>query len=431
MKLNVHNLGWGTVLSTATVGLDFKLLEATCPSKAIVVAPGLLGGQEVYGGRLKAVPREGLVPEPNFSPPDEPLTRTLVPLGGLIVIGRVAHDMLGGLPPLPIADDWRSLVVALALKAYWVGVHCCVSRQLPTIELPEPRVGSSSLLNLHFVHAAYFSPQIFAYIWEPMLLEQGYVAELDAVFKSPDFQCERKWFTENRVRHEEIFFRRILGSQIDDLMEVDAEAGRAKPLTRAAYIAYEARRSPGREWGADKGRLNRHTDELIAHLSSKGLNLSRLQLLDLGSRDGAYLEQLAEKGMDLERMEGIEISPWSARHARSVGRPVHVGDMHDLGCWEDDSKDVISTWHSIEHCHSPNQALSEMRRVLKPDGLLMVVAPLEPKGISLKGDHCHVFRSADDVIKLVVDAGFRCTTFNTIRHEFTGFFELVGSNIST
>ncbi len=54
--------------------------------------------------------------------------------------------------------------------------------------------------------------------------------------------------------------------------------------------------------------------------------------------------------------------------------PDIVGDIHDLP-FEDDSIDAILCLAVLEHVENPIQAMSEMRRVLKPGGKLLLYVP--------------------------------------------------------
>jgi hypothetical protein len=60
--------------------------------------------------------------------------------------------------------------------------------------------------------------------------------------------------------------------------------------------------------------------------------------------------------------------------------------------------------------------------VLADGGIFALVVPLEPMGISIKGDLCHVFRSREDVVQLVQASGFKIEAFNERYREFTGMF---------
>lgn len=49
-----------------------------------------------------------------------------------------------------------------------------------------------------------------------------------------------------------------------------------------------------------------------------------------------------------------------------------VADAHDLSAIKDATFDVILCTEVLEHLHTPHQAIAEMRRVIKPGGLLIL-----------------------------------------------------------
>jgi len=158
-------------------------------------------------------------------------------------------------------------------------------------------------------------------------------------------------------------------------------------------------------------------------MSKANMNSTTAKLLDIGSRDGWALSQMFQRGMSYDNLNGMEISPWSATHARSQGRPVHQGDAHDLSRWGDNQFDAITFWHCLEHCHTPTQVLAGIHRILKPSGFLMLVVPIEDTGLSIKGDHCFAMRSSSFVVNLLRDSGFNLAAYGTSgSREFVGFF---------
>ena len=71
--------------------------------------------------------------------------------------------------------------------------------------------------------------------------------------------------------------------------------------------------------------------------------------------------------------------PYKTFYPNSVGFDVAdgehvdlVGDAHDLSAFDDDSFDVILCTEVLEHLHDPHVAISEMHRVLKPQGKLIL-----------------------------------------------------------
>lgn len=93
------------------------------------------------------------------------------------------------------------------------------------------------------------------------------------------------------------------------------------------------------------------------------------RLLDIGCGNGYFLTRAKESGFDVE---GQEISPLFVNFCRqNLDLTVHSGELESLNL-EAGSYDVITMFDVIEHVYDPGKLLKECRRLLKPDGLLVV-----------------------------------------------------------
>jgi SAM-dependent methyltransferase len=80
---------------------------------------------------------------------------------------------------------------------------------------------------------------------------------------------------------------------------------------------------------------------------------------------------------------GIEINPAARDYAKGIGIRT-VGDLEEI---EDESLDVIISFHALEHCVNPYEIVSEIYRKLKPFGKCVCVVPYEPLSFEyLKND---------------------------------------------
>lgn len=96
-------------------------------------------------------------------------------------------------------------------------------------------------------------------------------------------------------------------------------------------------------------------------------------LLDVGCGNGAFLyyAQLAKPFRPL----GVDIGKPFVEYARKeLGIEVHLGELADCR-FPSDSIDVIRLWHVLEHLARPMDLLTEIRRVMKPDGLFVLQVP--------------------------------------------------------
>lgn len=96
------------------------------------------------------------------------------------------------------------------------------------------------------------------------------------------------------------------------------------------------------------------------------------RVLDIGCGSGGYLAFLATLGWTCH---GIEPGPKSRAYAQEVlGLTVHQGPLESCR-FPEAFFDVVTMWHVIEHLPDPLGTLREVRRILKPDGLLMLRTP--------------------------------------------------------
>jgi len=91
-------------------------------------------------------------------------------------------------------------------------------------------------------------------------------------------------------------------------------------------------------------------DKFISEHSSNKLTL------DLGCADSPYSSYFRNRiGLDIKAGKGVDI----------------IGDAHNLS-FENEKFDVVLCTEILEHLHSPHIAISEMKRVLKKGGLLIL-----------------------------------------------------------
>jgi SAM-dependent methyltransferase len=104
----------------------------------------------------------------------------------------------------------------------------------------------------------------------------------------------------------------------------------------------------------------------IERLTPKG------SILDVGCGEGLFLEQAQKNGW---RVYGTDISAYAVEFAsKRLGQTVFCGEIWDAGL-NGQSFDVITLWHVLEHTPSPMRTLQEVRKALKPDGLLVLAVP--------------------------------------------------------
>jgi 2-polyprenyl-3-methyl-5-hydroxy-6-metoxy-1,4-benzoquinol methylase len=140
---------------------------------------------------------------------------------------------------------------------------------------------------------------------------------------------------------------------------------------------------------------------------AKGTNL-----LDIGCAQGFFLFCASRAGYTVR---GVELSQDAADYARTeFGLDIEVKPFEAIE-FPDNAFDVVTLWQTLEHLTLPLQTLLEVRRILKPGGLVVVSTPdidalpsrvLGKRWWDIKRLHINQFstRTLGDILQ---NAGFR------------------------
>jgi 2-polyprenyl-3-methyl-5-hydroxy-6-metoxy-1,4-benzoquinol methylase len=143
------------------------------------------------------------------------------------------------------------------------------------------------------------------------------------------------------------------------------------------------------------------------------------RVLDVGCGEGRFTAELAGAGA---RVVGIEVAEEPLRRARARHPELDLRLVGSAGAWElaDASFDVVWAGEVIEHVADTAAWLSEVRRVLRSGGSLLLSTPAHPPlaliGLALSrsafaarfdplGDHLR-FYSRDTLARLLGEFGF-------------------------
>lgn len=150
-----------------------------------------------------------------------------------------------------------------------------------------------------------------------------------------------------------------------------------------------------------------------------GARGERPRVLDVGCATGALLCALRDRGWDCL---GVEISAAQAEYGRKrYGLEIIEGTLESAAL-PDRSFEFIHASHLIEHLNDPRSFLREVRRILKPEGFLILTTPnadglqarlLGPRWRSAIYDHLYLF-SMRTLRDMLVSCGFaisRCITW--------------------
>ena len=110
-------------------------------------------------------------------------------------------------------------------------------------------------------------------------------------------------------------------------------------------------------------------------------------VLDVASGEGygsAFMSNVARSVI------GVDISDEAVNHASTAYKKPNLtfrqGSATDLK-FEDASFDVVVSFETIEHLAEQAQMLAEIRRVLRPNGVLVISSPNRPVYSEESGEH--------------------------------------------
>jgi SAM-dependent methyltransferase len=139
------------------------------------------------------------------------------------------------------------------------------------------------------------------------------------------------------------------------------------------------------------------------------------RVLDAGCGSGRMLEELKDYG----EVSAVEIDPDAAAVAASRGwGEVCIGSLEELP-WEAGTFDLITCLDVLEHTTDDRRTLTELRRVCKVGGFMLLTVPAYPRLWSLHDVANHHYRrySRPSLRLAAIESGWkvkRMTSFNSI-----------------
>jgi 2-polyprenyl-3-methyl-5-hydroxy-6-metoxy-1,4-benzoquinol methylase len=186
------------------------------------------------------------------------------------------------------------------------------------------------------------------------------------------------------------------------------------PVIAAVYSRYDGADYLEYELANDTAFLNL----ALLSLSDAGffqieneLPPDKRRLLDVGCATGALLGYLSGRGW---QADGVEINGAQAEYARRTrGLNIYQLPLEKNG-FADNSYQIVTASHLIEHLRAPRAFLAEVRRVLSPGGRLFIITPncdgfqarlFKARWRSAIFDHLYLF-SAETLSRMLEQEGF-------------------------
>lgn len=214
----------------------------------------------------------------------------------------------------------------------------------------------------------------------------------------------------------------VLACQRCDILWVDPCP---EPTAPGLYDSYFTHNPPRPAWSG-RGRRSRILNlwppwrQTIRFARLCADELPGTCVLDVGCGNGRFLSAMVERGWT---GVGIEPDARAAATARAQSRcPVHESPLPDARL-ASQSFDVVVLDHVIEHLHNPIDTLRECKRVLRPDGAIIITTPNAHslahrlfrrywRGLEVPR-HIHIF-SARSLVTAVHSAGFERPHIQTL-----------------
>ncbi len=94
-------------------------------------------------------------------------------------------------------------------------------------------------------------------------------------------------------------------------------------------------------------------------------------MLDIGCGAGTFLLEMRDRGWNVH---GVELSVQAAERGRQQGLDIFGGTLESAH-FPSSTFDYVRSNHSFEHIHNPREVLREVRRIIKPNGMLFIGVP--------------------------------------------------------
>jgi len=124
---------------------------------------------------------------------------------------------------------------------------------------------------------------------------------------------------------------------------------------------------------ANSAVLSRWFEKYLFRAVQRYLDVQKGEtILEVGCNRGSVVKRMQDRGASAY---GVDINPQAV--ADGVAENLEVMDATDLK-FPDTTFDKVYSLHTIEHIPDIKKAISEMERVIKPGGRILLTYPIEP-----------------------------------------------------
>lgn len=208
-----------------------------------------------------------------------------------------------------------------------------------------------------------FDPEFFEHV--PCNLCGGSDANAEIVFEADSQRAPRtteEFFNIYSSSGDHILYERVVRCRRCSLVYLSPRPKRV--LVIEGYSCAKDKRYISQEKG--RGITFRNSLKRIKRLRAGG------KLLDVGAASGTFVRMAVEAGYDAH---GVEPSRWMCDFAKkNYGVRVLPGVLEEQN-FKDGSFDIVTMWDVLEHVPDPMATLQEVKRILTPDGLLVINYP--------------------------------------------------------
>lgn len=128
-------------------------------------------------------------------------------------------------------------------------------------------------------------------------------------------------------------------------------------------------------WNKNRSkRTGWHDREVLCMKILKSVSKPGFKILDAGCGNGDFMKYL-EANIPEINLQGLDYSVTEVREARKKGLNVKQANFEEKIKLPSNSIDVAYAGELIEHLYNPDLFLSELNRIVKPGGFLLLATP--------------------------------------------------------